>query len=187
MQDLFFISLDQIQLARRFISSFMYKTGATFNTNKLHLPLSVMVGITNTGTTFLMAMCYITSESAESFEFVQHQLTKYVFFNCPEPVVIVADFMKGLGAAIAAKTQEDRKTGTKEGRERVAKQELFAELDGVNGGGLPASKSVVIINAEGHKEVTTLQLCEWHALEAIKRRLIHAGQYPKEKREELID
>jgi hypothetical protein len=70
MQDLFFISLDQVYLARRFVSGFMYETDATFNTNKLRLPLSIMVGITNTGKTFLMAMCYITSESCESFEFV---------------------------------------------------------------------------------------------------------------------
>jgi hypothetical protein len=72
MQDLFFISPDQVYLARSFVSGFLYETNATFNTNKLRLPLSIMVGITNTGKTFPMAMCYITSESYESFEFVQH-------------------------------------------------------------------------------------------------------------------
>ena len=70
IKDLFFISPDQIRLARRFVSSFIYETDATFNTNRLHLPLSVIVGITNTRTTFPIAICYITSESATSFEFV---------------------------------------------------------------------------------------------------------------------
>jgi hypothetical protein len=32
-----------------------------------------------------------------------------------------------------------------------------------------------------------LQLCEWHAIQAIKRRLVAAGRYTKEKREEVID
>ena len=31
------------------------------------------------------------------------ELTKYVFYDCPEAAVICADFTKGLGAAIAAK------------------------------------------------------------------------------------
>ena len=32
-----------------------------------------------------------------------------------------------------------------------------------------------------------LQLCEWHAVEAIKRRLVAASQYKKEQQEEIID
>jgi hypothetical protein len=32
------------------------------------MPLSVMVGIDNTSKTFLIAFCYITSESAVSFK-----------------------------------------------------------------------------------------------------------------------
>lgn len=40
----------------------MYKTDAIFNTNELRLPLSVIVGITNTRKTFLLAYCYITNE-----------------------------------------------------------------------------------------------------------------------------
>ena len=103
IKDLFFINKAQIQLGRRFVSGWMYETDATFNTNELRLPLSSMVGITNTGNTFPLAYCYITSESARSFEFVAHQLTKYVFYNCCEAAVIVADFTKGLGAALTSK------------------------------------------------------------------------------------
>jgi len=61
-----------------------------------------MVGITNTSKTFPLAYCYITSESAKSFDFVVRELTKYVFYNCPEAAVIYADFTKGLGATIVA-------------------------------------------------------------------------------------
>jgi hypothetical protein len=42
-----FMSDEQIHLARRFVSSFIYETDATFNTNTLRLLLSVMVGIDN--------------------------------------------------------------------------------------------------------------------------------------------
>jgi hypothetical protein len=62
------MSLKQIRLARWFVSGFMYKTDATFNTNSLKLPLSVMISINNTGATFPIAYCYITSESAASFK-----------------------------------------------------------------------------------------------------------------------
>src|SRR5204863_888748 len=60
LKDLFFINEDQIALGRRFVSDWMYETDATFNTNELRLPLSTMVGITNTGRTFPMVYCYIT-------------------------------------------------------------------------------------------------------------------------------
>ena len=86
------------------MSDFLYKTDAIFNTNELYLPLFVMVGITNTSKTFPLVYCYITSESAKSFDFVVGELTKYVFYNCLEVVVIYADFTKGLGAAIVART-----------------------------------------------------------------------------------
>jgi len=66
-----------------------------------------MIGITNTGYSFPLAYCYIITESAKSFEFVVHQLTKYVFYDCPEPAVIVADFTKGLGASLTAKAVQD--------------------------------------------------------------------------------
>ena len=78
-----------------------------FNMNKLHLPLSSMVGITNTRYTFLLVYYYITSELAKSFEFVARELTKYVFYNCPKAEVIIANFTRGLGAAIVAKARLD--------------------------------------------------------------------------------
>jgi hypothetical protein len=51
VRDLFFINEAQIALGSRFVNGFLYETDAKFNTNELRLPLSVMVGITNTGKT----------------------------------------------------------------------------------------------------------------------------------------
>ena len=97
------MSLEQIKLARRFVSGFIYETNATFNTNSLKLLLSVMVGINNTRATFPIAYCYITSESAASFKWIVEQLTKLAFQDCPKPTLIVRDFLKGLRATIIAK------------------------------------------------------------------------------------
>ena len=77
----------------------MYEIDSTFNTNRLRLPLSDIVGIDNTGKTFPVAFCYITSESAASFAWISEQLSEYVFYDCPEPALIIGDFAKGLGAA----------------------------------------------------------------------------------------
>jgi hypothetical protein len=57
---LFFCSSEQIRLGQRFVSQFLMETDATFNTNSLYLPLSVVVGITNTGKTFPLAYTWIT-------------------------------------------------------------------------------------------------------------------------------
>jgi hypothetical protein len=57
----------QIRMARRFVSNFIYKTDATFNTNILKLLLSMVVSINNTKSTFLIAYYYIMLELAVSF------------------------------------------------------------------------------------------------------------------------
>jgi hypothetical protein len=77
------MSNKQIRIARRFVSGFLYKTNATFNTNTRRLPLSVMVGINNTGYMFPMAFMFITSELVKSFKFANECLTDLCFYNCP--------------------------------------------------------------------------------------------------------
>jgi hypothetical protein len=57
MMEPFFMSVDQIILARRFVSGFMYETDATFNTSMLRSLLSVMVGIDNAGKKFQWLSC----------------------------------------------------------------------------------------------------------------------------------
>ena len=61
------MSADQIVKARRFVSGFMYETDVAFNTNKLRLLLLVIIGIDNTGKTFLIAFMYHTTESVKVF------------------------------------------------------------------------------------------------------------------------
>ena len=107
VRDIFFISDEQIRLTRRFVSGFIYETDATFNTNTLRLPLSVMVVIDNTGSTFPMAFMFITSESFKSFIFTSEQLTDLCFYDCPEAAIICRDFSKSLRASIALKAKQD--------------------------------------------------------------------------------
>jgi hypothetical protein len=58
---------EQIHIARRFVSRFLYKTDATFNTNTRRLPLSMIIRIDNIGHTFPIAFMFITTELAKSF------------------------------------------------------------------------------------------------------------------------
>ena len=101
------MSLKQIKIAQWFVSGFMYKTDATFNTNSLKLLLSVIVGIDNCRKTFPTAHCYITSEFTASFKFVVDQLSDLAFYGCPKAAVTARDFAQGLGAACVAKAAVD--------------------------------------------------------------------------------
>lgn len=104
VEHFFFCNEEQIRLARRFVSGFLLETDATFNTNQLNLPLSILVGVTNTMRTFTVAYCYITSESAESFLFLFECLKDLIFHDkCPGPGVILGDFAAGLAAAMLKK------------------------------------------------------------------------------------
>lgn len=106
------------------------------------MPLSVLVGILNTGKTFPFALCFITSESAATFDFMEDTLDELFFYNCPRPKVVCGDFTKRLAKLIATRETKRQETGL--------------------------------------GEQYTLQLCEWHGVEAIKRHLVAAGMYPKE-------
>lgn len=127
----------------------MYETDATFNTIELRMPVSILVGVLNTVKTFPFALCFITSETTASFEFMEDQLDDLFSHNCPRPRLICGDFAKGLASAIAEREAEHQEAG--------------------------------------HRETYILQLCEWHAVEAIKYHLVVAGRYPKELHEKIID
>ncbi len=75
----FFCSPEQIEMARRFVSSFVIQTDATFNTNELNMPLSILVWVTNTIASFPLADTFISSESVEAFKFV-NAFCKELFF-----------------------------------------------------------------------------------------------------------
>jgi hypothetical protein len=176
IREIFFMSSDQILKARRFVSGFMYETDATFNTNKLRLLLSVMVGIDNTGKTFPMAFMYHTTESAKAFKFASEQLTDLAFYDCLEAAVICGDFSKGLGAAVKLKAFQDQRWEADPERD-------FSEPRSVTH--IDEDTIVVEVAVGKHSETTLLQLCEWHAVEAIKKRMVDVGRYSKETRKEI--
>ncbi len=107
VQDLFFCNFEQICLAQRFVSCFVYKTDATFNINERWMPLSILMGVQNIGKTFLFAFCFITLEAASTFEFIEAKLDELFFHNSVWPKVIWGDFAKSLAKAIA--TQETQR------------------------------------------------------------------------------
>ena len=98
-------------MARIFVSCFIYETDATFNINELRMPLSILVGVLNTGKTFPFAFCFITSETTTSFEFMEDQLNSLFFHNCPRLQVICGDFAKVLASAIARREAEHQQAG----------------------------------------------------------------------------
>jgi hypothetical protein len=104
---LFFCSSEQIRLGQRFVSQFLIETDATFNTNSLYLPLSVVIGITNTGKIFPLAYTWITSESVEAFQFIQDQLDDVIFHNCHGLKVVLEDHSKGLIKAMGDAITQD--------------------------------------------------------------------------------
>jgi hypothetical protein len=119
----------------------MYETDATFNTNHLKLPLSVMVSINNCGNTFPIAYYYITSELAASFTFVANQLSDLAFSDCPKAAVIIRDFSKGLRAACVAKVAVDL------GLTKIIDEPLVCPLE--RDEELPKAASVVVHKALG--------------------------------------
>lgn len=81
IQKIFFCNSEQIWLAQRFVSSFIYKTDATFNINKLKIPLSVLIKILNIGKPFSFALYFITLKSTTTFEFMKDQLDEIFFLQ----------------------------------------------------------------------------------------------------------
>lgn len=163
IEHFFFCNEEQICLARRFLSHFLVETDATFNTNRLNMPLSVLLGITNTGSSFPAAYCFISSESKESFLFMFAGMKELMFYDqCVGPNVILGDFAAGLGAAMVKAVNLREMPGG----EAESAWEMSQAMD--------ASRTDC-----------TLQLCSWHAAEAIKKKLIKAGSYPLEIRKEL--
>jgi hypothetical protein len=144
------MSLEQIKLVRWFVSSFMYKIDATFNTNSLKLPLSIIDSINNTKATFPIAYCYIALELAASFKWIAEQLTKLAFNNCLKPALIIKDFSKGLVAAVAAKAAVYL-AGLEPTNEIIIGQDDLSFLDVAE-----------VVVGKGQK--IYLQLCKWHTI-----------------------
>ncbi len=114
VQNLFFCNSEQTRLVRQFVSTFIYETNATFDTNELQMPLSVLVGVLNTGKTFLFALCFTTFESAVTFDFMEDLLDKLFFYNFLRLKVVFGDFANGLAKSIATRETKRQETGLDE-------------------------------------------------------------------------
>lgn len=68
------------------------------------MPLSILVGITNTISSFPLAYTFIFSESARAVKFV-NACCKELFFwdDCPRLAVMLGDFSLSLSAAMVRK------------------------------------------------------------------------------------
>ncbi len=65
------------------------------------MSLLILMEILNIGKSFPFGLCFITSETTTSFEFVKQQLDDLFFYNCLRLKVIFGDFAKSLASAIA--------------------------------------------------------------------------------------
>lgn len=159
----FFCSPEQIVMGRRFVSGFVVETDAIFNTNKLNLFLSALVGVTNTLRTFPITYCFVLSESAIVFKFI-NKCIRTLFFtgDCPGPRVIINNFAAGLTSIFL----EQRNVTLSETEINIC----FELLDKTS---LDKSGSKII-----------LQLYSWYAVEAIKKRVVNI-EYPKKQRKLL--
>ncbi len=70
------------------------------------------MGVLNIGKTFLFAFCFITSEAASAFEFIEPLLDELFFHKSLCLKVICSDFAKGLAKAIA--TRETQRQAEKD-------------------------------------------------------------------------
>ena len=200
---------EQIRMARRFVSDMLAQTDATFNTNEKRLLLQLFVGVDNTGATFQFLQAFTTSESARIIRFLLQVLEDHFFYDCPGFAVLGADFGKGLSTGFAQKAAQDAEDAEKKRigqKEKQIQQETSRDELQLEYYPLPtasarpdyeADSQTIIVDSDWVRAVkptiigvnqipVILQFCEWHAAEAIKRRLIAKG-YKKESRDELID
>jgi hypothetical protein len=134
-----------------------------------------------------MAFMFLTSESAKSFQFANECLTDLCFHDCPQPSLICDDFSKGLGAAIALQAAKESIKVIEDKNDFIDVNDTVRDTEVEHVGEFLDSDTIIVdvgIGANGER--TPLQLCEWHAIETIKKRLTNRG-YSKETREMLVD
>ena len=107
-------TLEQIRMARRFVSDMIAETDATFNTNEKRLLLQSFVGIDNTNSTFQFLQAFSTAESAHNIRFILQVLQDHFFYDCPGFAVLAGDFGSGLSAGFAQKAAQDARDQEKQ-------------------------------------------------------------------------
>lgn len=148
-------------MSLKFVNNFIIQIDAIFNTNTLNILLLILIEITNTMSSFLLAYTFIFSEFAEVIKFV-NACCKELFFwdDCLGLVVMLRDFSLDLLVAIV------RKAGISIVKVEINQAyELFNYLD------------VLVSDC-------ILQSCFWHIVEDFKAWLIKE-RYSKEVRKEI--
>lgn len=62
------------------------------------MPLSILVGILNTGKPFPFSLCFITSKPTATFTLIEDMLDELFFYKYPRPEFVCGDFAKGLAS-----------------------------------------------------------------------------------------
>ena len=92
LEQLFFISDQQIAYGKRFLADQVLLVDGTFETNRLGLVLLVVVGVTNTGKNFPAAYSFAKSEARVSFDFLFDCCRRFIFTDdIAEPRVVLSD------------------------------------------------------------------------------------------------
>ena len=203
---------EQIRMARRFVSDMVAETDGTFNTNEKHLLLQCFVGIDNTGSTFQFLQAFSTAESARIIRFLLQVLEDHFFYDCPGFAVLAGDFGKGLSKGFAEKAAQEARVAQEAQQKEAAQKgkqiqrEISPDKLQFENYPLPTaptrpdfeldSQTIIVDNdwvravepsvVGVNQETVILQFCDWHAAEAIKRRLITKG-YSREHRDDLVN
>ena len=101
LEQLFFISDQQVTYGKRFLPDQVFLVDGTFETNRLGLVLLVIVGVTNTNRNFPVAYSFAKSEVKASFEFLFDCLKRFIFVDdIADARVVLGDQAAGLIAAV---------------------------------------------------------------------------------------
>ncbi len=99
-------------MARQILSHFVVKTDATFNINRPNMPLSVLIGITNTRLSLLAEYCYISFKSRETFCFMFACMQRLLLYDeFLGRYIIQADFTASFGAAMIKTLNQNELSG----------------------------------------------------------------------------
>ena len=139
-------------------------------------------------------------------------LKNHFFYNCPSFVVLTGDFDKGLSKGFAEKAAQEAKDAQEVQQKEAARKrkqiqrEISPDELQFEHHPLPTAPTqpdyepdsqTIIVDTDWvravepmvvgvNQEAVILQFCDWHAAEAIKRKLIAKG-YGKERRDDLIN
>jgi len=159
LEQIWFTLPAQVELGRRFVSDFVLLLDGTFSTNALNLVLIIAYGVTNTDKTFPLCLSFARSESKMSFDFILSSMKLLIFAGQPSA------------------SQDGEATG----KSFQANQNL------------PLPRVIISDQAKGLiaalpicLPTTTLQLCDWHVSQNIRKRLAEK-KYTKAERELIND